>query len=230
MVTAAAHLNIEIEYRIDSCFVRLVQRDALPRSSTPSLRLTKFTDAESKTERRDGGKFWARNGPELIIAIETICISLICAFEIRSDSTVLCRRAHYSNGMDEREGVGRVRAPSFVTTPSLVPPISGIRARSGTLHRRSAPSAALSLPSLGQLVRGNVPLPIPGCVSKSVNMNQGRMEGKRKERQQNLNGTLTLTTLRSILERVCMNKLKWIRRICHSFSSEQCFTLVHFHS
>ena len=49
VVTAAAHLNIEIEYRIDSCFVRLVQRDALPRSSTPSLRATKFTDAESKT-------------------------------------------------------------------------------------------------------------------------------------------------------------------------------------
>ena len=64
VVTAAAHLNIEIEYRIDSCFVRLVQRDALPRSSTPSLRDTKFTDAESKTERRDGGEVlgakWAR--------------------------------------------------------------------------------------------------------------------------------------------------------------------------
>ena len=71
VVTAAAHLNIEIEYRLDSCFVRLVQRDALPRSSTPSLRATKFTDAESKTERQDGEKFWARNGPELIIAIET---------------------------------------------------------------------------------------------------------------------------------------------------------------
>ena len=126
--------------------------------------------------------------------------------------------------MDEREGVGRrVRAPSFVTTPwlrSSLPSVESVREAEHCIG--AAPSAALSLPSLGQLVRGNVPLPIPGCVSKSVNMNQGRMEGKRKERQQNLREALTPTTLRSIFERDSMNKLKWIRRICHCFSSEQC--------
>ena len=73
-------------------------------------------------------------------------------------------------------------AHSIVTTPSLVPSEDSVREAEHCIG-----ASALSLPSLGQLVRGNVPLPIPECVSKSVNMKRGGggMEGEERGEQKN---------------------------------------------
>ena len=65
---------------------------------------------------------------------------------------------------------------------SLAPSVDSVREAEHCIG-----ASALSLPSLGQLVRGNVPLPIPECVSKSVNMKRGGggMEGEERGEQKN---------------------------------------------